>query len=130
MILGWDDIGGPTLFSFLTWVGLTGLFYLVCFTAILHVLDDLTQNRWTKIPAMWFAALPAAGLMVALNYKPVVLCVLMLGSNWFRIQNLKDPGHSKFGNRVTRWTLFYVASYGYILSLPFLVYYFDSLLSQ
>jgi hypothetical protein len=39
MILGLDDIPGGTAFiSFLFWIILTGLYYLVCYQAALNVL--------------------------------------------------------------------------------------------
>ena len=64
MILGLEDIpGGTPLFSFFIWLGLSGLFYLVCYVAVLNVLDDLTRNSLLKIPAMLGAAIPLAGLM-------------------------------------------------------------------
>ena len=73
MILGLDDIpGGTTFISFLTWVGLTGLYYLVCYLAALNVLDDVTRNSWLKVPVMMLAAIPAAGRRVSLGFSRAV----------------------------------------------------------
>lgn len=62
MVLGLDDIpGGAGILSFLIWLVLSGLFYLVCYQAALNVLDDVTKNSLLKIPAMLAAAVPSAG---------------------------------------------------------------------
>ena len=126
MILGLEDIpGGSTAISFLLWLGYTLLFYLVCYVAALNVMDDLTKNSWVKIPAMWALAVVSAGLMSILHYNPLVLVVIMVAANYSRAQkqissdnkNLKDPKISK--------TLFYIASYGYILLVLGFAYYFQ-----
>ncbi len=126
MILGLEDIpGGSTAISFLVWLGLTLLFYLVCYVAALNVMDDLTKNSWVKIPAMWALAVVSAGLMSILHYKPLVLVTIMAVTNYPRVQkqissdnkNFKDPKMSK--------TLFYIASYGYIFLVLGLAYYFQ-----
>ena len=126
MILGLEDIpGGSTAISFLLWLGYTLLFYLVCYVAALNVMDDLTKNSWVKIPAMWALAVISAGLMSILHYNPLVLVVIMVVANYSRVQkqissdnkNLKDPKISK--------TLFYIASYGYILLVLGFAYYFQ-----
>jgi hypothetical protein len=126
MILGLEDIpGGSTAISFLLWLGYTLLFYLVCYVAALNVMDDLTKNSWVKIPAMWALAVVSAGLMSILHYNPLVLVVIMVVANYSRVQkqtssdnkNLKDPKISK--------TLFYIASYGYILLVLGFAYYFQ-----
>jgi hypothetical protein len=126
MILGLEDIpGGSTAISFLVWLGLTLLFYLVCYVAALNVMDDLTKNNWVKIPAMWALAVVSAGLMSILHYKPLALVTIMAVTNYSRVQkqissdnkNFKDPKMSK--------TLFYIASYGYIFLVLGLAYYFQ-----
>ena len=126
MILGLEDIpGGSTAISFLVWLGLTLLFYLVCYVAALNVVDDLTKNSWVKIPAMWALAVVSAGLMSILHYKPLALVTIMAVTNYSRVQkqissdnkNFKDPKMSK--------TLFYIASYGYIFLVLGLAYYFQ-----
>ena len=126
MILGLEDIpGGSTAISFLVWLGLTLLFYLVCYVAALNVVDDLTKNSWVKIPAMWALAVVSAGLMSILHYKPLALVTIMAATNYSRVQkqissdnkNFKDPKMSK--------TLFYIASYGYIFLVLGLAYYFQ-----
>ena len=79
MILGLDDItGGREIVGFFVWLGLTFLFYLVGYVAALNVIDDLTKNRWIKIPAMWGFALVTSGLMSILSYNPLVLFFFML----------------------------------------------------
>lgn len=126
MILGLDDIPGGTAFvSFLFWMILTGLYYLVCYQAALNVLDDITRNSWLKLPAMLCAAIPTAGLMVVFHYKPYIFAVLVSITNYFRIQNkIKNP---KWENIKVNPTLFYLASYGYIVSLTALAFYFPTL---
>ena len=89
MILGLDDIpGGTTFISFLIWVVLTGLYYLVCYLAALNVLDDVTRTSWLKVPVMMLAAIPAAGLIAIFQYKPLVFAVLVSIANYFRVQKI------------------------------------------
>ncbi len=128
MILGLDDIpGGTTLISFLIWVILTGLYYLVCYLAALNVLDDVTRNSWLKVPIMMLAAIPAAGLMVIFQYKPFVFALLVSIANYFRVQKIIQTPNSKWGNIKINPTLFYLASYGYISLLVILAFYFPTL---
>lgn len=118
MILGLEDIPGGTPFvAFLIWLALTGLFYLVCFMAVLNVLDDLTRNSLLKIPAMLGAAIPAAGLMTVFNYKPYLLGALILFANFYRVRNKILNTPKKWGEVKLNSTLFYFASYAYIFLL-------------
>ena len=128
MILGLDDIPGGTAFvSFLFWMVLTGLYYLVCYQAALNVLDDVTRNSWLKIPAMLCAAIPTAGLMIVFHYKPYVFAVLVSITNYFRVQKKILIPNPKWGDMKVNPTLFYLASYGYIASFTALAFYFPTL---
>ena len=128
MILGLDDIpGGTTFISLLIWVILTGLYYLVCYMAALNVLDDVTRNSWLKLPAMMLAAIPAAGLMTIFQYKPFVFAILVSIANYFRVQKIIRTPSSKWGDMKINTTLFYLASYGYIVLLTTLAFYFPTL---
>ena len=128
MILGLDDIpGGTTFISFLIWVILTGLYYLVCYLAALNVLDDVTRNSWLKVPVMMLAAIPAAGLMAIFQYKPLVFSLLVSIANYFRVQKIIQTSNSKWGNIKINPALFYLASYGYIALLATLAFYFPTL---
>lgn len=125
MILGIDDIaGGQTILSFLIWAVLTGLFYLVGYLAALNVIDDLTQNRLLKIPAMIAAAAMCAVLMSIFSYKPLVLFLLMAIANYFRVQKNAAKFQSK-GVTIS-FPLFYSASYLYIALVPILALYLQS----
>ena len=128
MILGLDDIpGGTTFISLLIWVILTGLYYLVCYMAALNVLDDVTRNSWLKLPAMMLAAIPAAGLMTIFQYKPFIFAILVSIANYFRVQKIIRTPSSKWGDMKINPTLFYLASYGYIVLLTILAFYFPTL---
>ena len=116
MILGLDDIaGGREIVGFFVWLGLTFLFYLVGYVAALNVIDDLTKNRWIKIPIMWGLAFVTSGLMIILNYNPLILFFVMLAANYFRLKNLTLCDNEKIENFAPRKAIFYIASYGYIL---------------
>ena len=128
MILGLDDIPGGTAFvSFLFWMVLTGLYYLVCYQATLNVLDDVTRNSWLKIPAMLCAAVPTAALMLVFHYKPYVFAVLVSITNYFRVQKKILIPNPKWKNMKINPALFYLASYGYITSFTALAFYFPTL---
>jgi len=127
MITGIDDIpGGAGILYFLVWLGLSGLFYLVCYQAVLNVLDDVTKNSLLKIPAMLLAAVPSAGLMAILHYQFFILFFIAAIANYFRIQSLSQPGNKKLEGLQINKPLFYFASYGYLSLLLALAIYFQS----
>ena len=126
MILGLDDItGGREIVGFFVWLGLTFLFYLVGYVAALNVVDDLTKNRWIKIPAMWVLAFVTSSLMSVLNYNPLILFFVMLVANYFRLKNLTLSNNEKFENFAPSKAIFYIASYGYILLVLGITHYID-----
>ena len=126
MVLGLEDIPGGTPFvAFLIWLVLSGLYYLVCYLAVLNILDDQTQNSLLKIPAMLAAAIPSAGLMVVFNYKPLLLGALMCVMNLYRIRTMQTS--DKWKDVKINPSLFYLASYGYIFTLIVLAIYFPTL---
>jgi len=127
MILGLDDItGGREIVGFFIWLGLTFLFYFVGYVAALNVVDDLTKDRWIKIPGMWgLAFITSAGLMSILNYNPLILFFVILVANYFRLKNLTLPNNEKHGNRAPSKAIFYIASYGYILLVLGITHYID-----
>jgi hypothetical protein len=128
MILGLEDIpGGTPLVSFIIWLVLSGLFYLVCFLAVLNVLDDLTRNSLIKFPAMLGAAIPSAGLMAVFQYKPFVLGTLILITNYFRVRDKVLNTPEKWGDLKLNAALFYLSSYAYIFLLIALALYFPTL---
>jgi len=126
MILGLDDItGGREIVGFFVWLGLTFLFYLVGYVAALNVIDDLTKNRWIKIPIMWGIAFVTSGLMSILSYNPLILFFVMLVANYFRLKNLTLSNNEKFENFAPSKAVFYIASYGYILLVLGITHYID-----
>jgi len=126
MILGLDDItGGKEIVGFFVWLGLTFLFYLVGYVAALNVIDDLTKNRWIKIPVMWGLAFVTSGLMSILKYNPLILFLVMLVANYFRLKNLTLSDNEKIENFAPRKAIFYIASYGYILLVLGITHYID-----
>ena len=126
MILGLDDItGGREIVGFFVWLGLTFLFYLVGYVAALNVVDDLTKNRWIKIPAMWVLAFVTSSLMSVLNYNPLILFFVMVVANYFRLKNLTLSDNEKIENFAPRKAIFYIASYGYILLVLGITHYID-----
>lgn len=126
MILGLDDItGGREIVGFFVWLGLTFLFYLVGYVAALNVIDDLTKNRWIKIPIMWGIAFVTSGLMSILNYNPLILFFVMLVANYFRLKNLTLSNNEKIEKFAPSKAIFYIASYGYILLVLGITHYID-----
>lgn len=124
MILGIDDIaGGATILSFLRWLGLSVLFYLACYLAVINIIDDFTKNSPIKLPLMLLAALPSAFVMTMFNYEPLILAILMGISNFHRVKGLSDPANKRFEGLQIKKGLFYISSYLYIVMLCFLAYY-------
>ena len=128
MILGLEDIpGGTPLFSFIIWLALSGLFYLVCFIAVLNVLDDQTKNSLLKIPAMLVAAIFSALLMTIFHYKPFALGALILVVNFYRDRTKIQNPPKKWNGLKANPALFYIASYTYIFAMVALAMYFPTL---
>lgn len=127
MILGWEDIvGGTSILSFLIWLGFTGLFYLVCYMAALNTFDHVTKNSWVKIPMMLLIAPVAAFIISIFNYNPLMLFLLMMVSNYFRVKKLGGPDDTRFAGITLNRPLFYTASYLYIIALYGLSAWFQS----
>jgi len=128
MILGLEDIpGGTPVASFIIWLALSGLYYLVCYLAVLNVLDDLTKNSVLKIPALLGAAIPSAGLMAVFHYKPFALGALICVMNFYRVRELTRQPPEKWNGLKINPALFYTASYAYIFALVALAIYFPTL---
>ena len=126
MILGLDDItGGREIVDFFVWLGLTFLFYFVGYVAALNVVDDLTKDRWIKIPVMWGLAFVTSGLMSILNYNPLILFFIILVANYFRLKKLTLPDTEKSESCAPSKSIFYIASYGYILLVLGITHYID-----
>lgn len=115
MILGIDDIaGGATILSFLVWLGLTCMYYIVCYSAVLNVIHDL--NTSFKIPLLLMVSAPSAFLMAIFNYQPLILGILMGISNFHRIKTLNDATQ-------TPKKFFYNMGYIYIILVCTLAFY-------
>ncbi len=126
MILGLEDIpGGQTAFAFFVWLGLTALFYLVCYMAALHIIDDISKNRLTKFPLVIIASVPSALVMSIFNYKPIVLFALMAVSNFFRVKKKTVLKSSTGKELAVNKPLFYTASYLYIILVVLLTFYIE-----
>lgn len=118
MVLGWEDIfGGPTILAFLTWLVLTGLFYLVFYLAALNTLDHITRNSFLKFPALLAVAPTAAFIISIFSYNAMILFVLMMVSNYFRVKKMGGPDDKRFSGLILNRPLFYIASYLYIITL-------------
>ena len=118
MILGWEDIvGGTSILAFLIWLGFTGLFYLVCYLAALNTFDHITKNSPVKIPLLLMIAPLAAFMISIFNYNPLMLFLLMMISNYFRVKKLGGPDDKRFQGLTLNRPLFYTASYLYIIAL-------------
>ena len=118
MILGLEDIfGGTSILAFLVWLCLTGLFYLVCYLAALNTIDLVTKNSFMKIPLLLVIAPLAAFIISIFGYNPLILFLLMMISNYFRIKSLGTPDDNRFQGITLNRPLFYTASYLYIISL-------------
>ena len=127
MILGLEDIpGGTTAFAFLVWLGLTGLFYLVCYMATLNIIDDISKNRLTKYPMVVVASIPSALVMSIFSYKPIVLFILMAVSNFFRVKKKSGLKNSTGKELAVNKPLFYTASYLYIILVVLLTFYIQN----
>ena len=126
MILGIEDItGGKEIIAFFIWFGLTFLFYLVSYVAALNVIDDITKNSWTKVPAMWGLSVMTAGLMSILSYNPLILFFIMLAANFLRLKNLTSPHSEEIKGFKINKTLFYISSYGYIFFVLGITHYIN-----
>jgi len=126
MILGIEDItGGATLLAFLIWLGFTGLFYVVMYLTVLNVSDDFTKNSFLKIPLLLLLAPASSFFMAIFNYNPIILFFLMMISNYFRVRGMGKKDHPRFKDIQINKTLFYTASYLYIVTVFSLTSWFQ-----
>jgi len=113
--------------QYLIWVVLTLLFYVVCYLAVLNLIDDSTKNSILKVPAMVAACIPSALLMAILDYQPIFLFAFITFTNYYRVRQILDPNNpnEKFKGLKLNPILFFSASYIYIVLMCGLAYYFQ-----
>lgn len=113
--------------QYIFWTILTMLFYVVCYLAVLNLIDEITKNSYLKIPAMLSASVPGAFLMAILEYQPIFLFAFIIFTNYYRVKQILAPNNpnKKFNGLKLNPILFFSASYFYILLLCSLAYYFQ-----
>ena len=113
--------------EYIVWVILSLLFYVVCYLAVLNLLDDATKNSYLKIPAMMVASVPSAFLMAILDYRPIFLFALIVFTNYYRVKQTLSPetASTKLKGLKLFPNLFYFSSYCYIVAMCTLAYYFQ-----
>lgn len=126
MILGIEDIaGGTTLLALLIWLGFTALFYPVLYLTVLNVSDNLTKNSFLKIPLLILLAPLSAFFMAIFNYNPIALFFIMMISNYFRVRGMGKKDNPRFKDIQINKSLFYTASYLYIIGVFSLASWFQ-----
>ncbi len=126
MILGIEDItGGATLLAFLIWLGFTALFYGVLYLTVLNISDDFTKNSFLKVPLLFLLAPVSSFFMAIFNYNPIVLFLLMMISNYFRVRGMGKKDNPRFKDISINKPLFYTASYLYIITVFSLASWFQ-----
>ena len=113
--------------EYIIWIILSLLFYVVCYMAVLNLIDDATKNSYLKAPIMLAASFPSAFLMTILDYRPIFLFALVALSNYYRVQQILNPRTAPEKLKDTKLNpfLFYGSSYGYIVLMCIFAYYFQ-----
>jgi hypothetical protein len=108
----------------ISWVGLSLLFFLVSYLAVVNVLEDLLDNFFLKIPAMLFISIPMGFLMAIFSYQPIFMIGIASIANYYRVvqksKSMKDQDNKKYSV-----TYHFVGSYLYLFLLCVLGYYFQ-----
>ena len=113
--------------EYIIWIILSLLFYVVCYLAVLNLIDDFTRNNYLKIPSMIIASIPSAFLMAILDYRPIFFFALIIFTNYYRIEQILNPENTpkKLLGLKLNPKLFYCSSYLYIVLMCGLAYYFQ-----
>tara|TARA_B100000686_G_C16629867_1_gene884042 strand:- start:452 stop:868 length:417 start_codon:yes stop_codon:yes gene_type:complete len=113
--------------EYIIWVILSLLFYVVCYMAVLNLIDEKTKNSIFKFPAMMAASFPSAFLMAIFDYQPIFLFALISFTNHYRIKEIlnQETTPEKMKGLNLNPVLFYSSSYSYIVLMCILTYYFQ-----
>ncbi len=105
-------------------IGLSLLFFLVSYLAVVNILEDLLDNVFVRIPIMGLFSIPMGFLMAIFSYQPIFMIAVASVANYYRViqkaKSKKDQGQKKHAT-----AYYFVGSYLYLFLLCVLGYYFQ-----
>jgi hypothetical protein len=108
----------------ISFIGLSLLFFLVSYLAVVNVLEDLLSNPFLRIFTMLLLSAPMGFLMAIFSYQPIFMIAIASVANYYRILQ-KSKAKRDQGNKEYLTTYCFVGSYLYLFLLCVLGYYFQ-----
>jgi hypothetical protein len=108
----------------ISFIGLSLLFFLVSYLAVVNVLEDILKNPFLRIFTMFLLSAPMGFLMAIFSYQPIFMIAIASIANYYRIvqksKTKKDKGDEEY---LTAYC--FAGSYLYLFLLCILAYYFQ-----
>jgi hypothetical protein len=108
----------------ISFIGLSLLFFLVSYLAVVNVLEDLLGNPFLRIFTMLLLSVPMGFLMAIFSYQPIFMIAIASVANYYRIVQ-KSKSKSDQGSQEYLTAYCFIGSYVYLLLLCVLGYYFQ-----
>ena len=108
----------------ISFIGLSLLFFLVSYLAVVNVLEDLLSNPFLRIFTMLLLSAPMGFLMAIFSYQPIFMIAIASVANYYRIVQ-KSKSKRDQGNKEYLAIYYFIGSYLYLLLLCVLGYYFQ-----
>ncbi len=108
----------------ISFVGLSLLFFLVSYLAVVNVLEDLFNNPFLRISIMTMLSVPMGFLMAIFSYQPIFMIAIAFVANYYRI--IQKSNTKKNQDNIEYSTAYsFVGSYLYLFLLCILGYHFQ-----
>ncbi len=105
-------------------VGLSLIFFLVSYLAVINILEDLLDNVFLRIPIMALFSVPMGFLMAIFSYQPIFMIAIASVANYYRVTQ-KTKAQEKNDKKKHSTAYYFVGSYLYLFLLCVLGYYFQ-----
>ena len=110
--------------EFIYWIGLSILFFLVSYLAVVNLLEDLIEKKILKFFVIIFISILMGFLIAIFNYQPIFMIAVASITNYYRVMHKTKT--TKGYNKKTYLINHFMISYLYLFLLCVFGYYFQS----
>ena len=107
----------------ISFIGLSLLFFLVSYLAVVNVLEDILSNSFLRIFTMLLLSVPMGFLMAIFGYQPIFMIAIASVANYYRIVQKSKVKKDNGEEYLAAYCFF--GSYLYLFLLCILGYYFQ-----
>ena len=107
----------------ISFIGLSLLFFLVSYLAVVNVLEDILSNPFLRIFTMSLLSVPMGFLMAIFGYQPIFMIAIASIANYYRITQKSKTKKNQGEIYLTVYC--FIGGYLYLFLLCVLGYYFQ-----